>query len=297
MWRADDNADMIPQALPDVDIEGVRGRRGPALERYAQFSFAHGGDVHAVYHLGERSAPPILILPELAGFAPGQMLFAERLVDKGFQVYLPWLLGPLGQRAYLSNALRLCVSREFGRLRAGVTAPVTLWLRALVTHISAHNGRGGVAAIGMCLTGAFVIPLLLHPEVTAAVAAQPAVPLSLSFLALGLGGESRRQALNVARADIEQARDRLASGAARLLAVRCAADRVCPADKLLRLQAEFPVGLTLRTYGAADSRNALGDRPHATYTKEFRLAAGAGAEHWSRQAFADLVQFLRGGLA
>jgi len=286
----------VPIALPDVEIAGVAARRGPALDPYAQFSFASGTYAHAVYHTGRRCNPPLLILPELAGFAPGLMLLGERLVAAGFQVYLPWLIGPPGRRAPLANALRLCVSREFARLRSGVTAPVTLWLRSLITHISAHNGQGRVGAIGMCLTGAFVIPLILHPQVAVAVAAQPAVPLSWRYLALGRGGASKRRALNVAAMDIEAARTRLSGGMARMLAVRCAADRLCPPDKLERMQEAFPQGLTVKTYGESGSRNRLGERPHATYTKEFRLMPAGDAEHPARRAFEDLVAFLDSGL-
>ena len=54
---------------------------------------------------------------------------------------------------------------------------------------------------------------------------------------------------------------------------------------------EFPVGLDVREYGNADDRNRVGQRPHATYTKEYRIEPDAPAEHHSRQAFADLVAF------
>jgi hypothetical protein len=154
-----------PLALPDVTRDSVPVRRGPALAGYAQFSCTFGDATHTVYHAGLRSHPPVLILPEIAGLAPGYLLFAQRLVETGFQVYLPWLVGPFGRRAPLRNVLRLCVSREFARLRAGETAPVTVWLRALISHISQHNGEGNVGAIGMCLTGAFAIPMILHPKV------------------------------------------------------------------------------------------------------------------------------------
>jgi dienelactone hydrolase len=262
-----------------------------ALAGYAQFSFRSGDIVHAVYHAGDPGHPPLLLLPELAGVAPGLLLFAARLRAAGFQVYLPWLFGPLGRRAPLKNALRLCISREFAYLRAGVSAPITRWLRELAGEIGLRNGDCNVGAIGMCLTGGFAIPLILNRKVTAAVAAQPSVPLSLLFAATGLG--SGRGALNVSAEDIAAARTCLDTGAARLLAVRCRADRICPHEKLERLREEFPVGLETQEYGATQSRNALGDRPHALYTKEYRIAEEAPADHHSRQAFADLLRFLR----
>ena len=264
---------------------------GPPLEDYAQFRFTAGDFSHSVYHAGERQHPPLLLMPEIAGFSPGLLQFAARLQQARFQVYLPWLFGPFGQRTPIRNAMRLCISREFANLRAGIAAPVTTWLRALAAHISQHNGGGRVGAIGMCLTGAFAIPLVIDPQVVAAVAAQPSVPLSALFTMFGVKRSARMSELNVSDGDIAAARARLTSGAARILAVRNRADRICPREKLARMQHEFPVGLEVREYGEPDSRNSLGERPHATFTKEYRIAANPTDEHPSRRAFADLVAF------
>ncbi|MDE2051713.1 MAG: hypothetical protein KGJ72_11915, partial [Gammaproteobacteria bacterium] len=59
-----------------------------------------------------------------------------------------------------------------------------------------------------------------------------------------------------------------------------------------RLQREFPVGLEIREYAQVHDRNRLGERPHATFTKEYRLEPDAAADHYSRRAFTDLVAFL-----
>ncbi len=158
---------------------------GPALPGYAQFEFGSDGIAHRVYHAGSVDGMPVLLMQEIAGFAPGLLAFADRLVGAGFQVFLPWMFGAFGRRTPVTNVVRLCLSREFGHLRAGTSAPITRWLRALVTDISARNADGHVAAIGMCLTGAFAIPLLLHPKVTRAVAAQPSVPISMPHLLAG----------------------------------------------------------------------------------------------------------------
>jgi dienelactone hydrolase len=264
-----------------------------SLPGYERSRFTYDGASHDVYRAGSRQAPPLLLMHELPGVAPGLLLFAERLLAAGFQVHIPHLFGVVGQRQPLRNALRLCVSREFAYLRAGVSAPVTRWLRALVAQISADNAQSNVGVIGMCLTGAFVIPLILHPSVVAAVAAQPSVPLSALHLLTGWEGGEQAAALNVSAEDIAAARTRLQSGDSHLLAVRCRADRLCPAAKLQRLQQEFPVGLQRHDYGTEQQRNAIGARPHAIYTKEYRLADEADAQHPSRQAYADLLLFLR----
>ena len=266
--------------------------RGPTLQGYQQFYFHHQGIGHIVYHQGESAHPPLLLMSELAGFAPGLLMFAERLVQHGYQVYLPWMFGPFAKRAPLRNAIHLCISREFAYLKAGVSAPVTTWLRALSAHISHQNQNRSIGAIGMCLTGAFAIPLIIEPHVAAAVAAQPAAPMSLIYRVTGLR-TANLQALNISDADIEAARQRLRTGDAHLFACRFRADRICPAAKLDRLRQEFPVNLETHEYANERWRNAVGARPHATFTKEYRIAGDAESlDHPSRKAFADLLAFL-----
>ncbi len=277
--------------MPDGTAAGTEPVAGPTLGRFAQFSFAADGRAHPVYYAGDYRVPPLLLLPEIAGFSPGLHQFAQRLVDAGFRVHMPWLFGPFGKRAPLRNAIRLCVSREFAYLKAGTSSPVTTWLRALAAHISEHSGSPRIGAIGMCLTGAFAIPLIIDPRVVAAVAAQPSVPLSPLFLAFGTEREKRSSELNVSNSEIAAARARLDAGDAHLLAIRCRPDRVCPRAKIERLQREFPTGLEFREYAEADERNCLGERPHALFTREYRIAPNAPPDHYSRQAFADLVAF------
>jgi dienelactone hydrolase len=282
-------ADPVPDRMGPT---ATRRARGPSLEGFDQFFFEAGGLGHPVYYTGSRHDRALLVLPEIAGFSPGLVLLVERLARARFQVYVPWLFGPFGRRAPVRNALRLCVSREFANLREGVSAPIASWMRALASHVSEHNNGGRIGAIGMCLTGAFVIPLVIDPKVVAAVAAQPSAPLSLLHAAFGLrANERRRSALNISDATIAEARSRLSSGEAQILAMRCRADRVCPRDKIERLKREFPIGLQVREYGKPDDRNRLGERPHATLTKEYRLETDAPPDHHSRQAFADLVAF------
>ncbi len=284
-----------PVAIPIPDRRGAAAEnpaKGPPLEGFDQFFFEAQGMGHSVYYTGGRQHPALLVLPEIAGFSPGLLLLVERLARARFQVYVPWLFGPFGRRAPVRNALRLCVSREFAHLREGVSAPIASWLRALASHVSDHNNGGRIGAIGMCLTGAFAIPLVIDPTVAAAVAAQPSAPLSFLHAAFGLRTNERRLgALNISDADIADARSRLSSGEAQMLTMRCRADRICPRDKIERLQREFPIGLDVREYGQPDDRNRLGDRPHATLTKEYRLETDVPPEHHSRQAFADLIAF------
>ena len=74
-----------------------------------------------------------------------------------------------------------------------------------------------------------------------------------------------------------QARSRLRSADAELLALRGRADRICPHEKIERLQPALPLGL-------------LAARPHATDTREYRIAPSQAADHFARRALADLLQ-------
>jgi dienelactone hydrolase len=73
------------------------------IGRFEQFSFASGRLVHPVYYAGDRQAPPVLLLPEIAGFSPGLHMFADRLIDARFRVFVPWLFGPLGKRRHVAT--------------------------------------------------------------------------------------------------------------------------------------------------------------------------------------------------
>lgn len=272
-------------------MTGSSARHGPPLEGFDQFFFESEDIGHPVYCAGKKGDPVLLLMQEIAGLSPGLVLFAKRLVAAGFQVCIPWTFGPFGRRAPVRNVLRLCISREFANLREGVSAPIATWLRALAAHLSERNGGARIGAIGMCLTGAFAIPLVIEPGVAAAVAAQPSVPMSFLHLAFGIGDPRSLGGLNVSATTIAEARARLESGAAHMLAVRCRADRICPHAKLERLGREFPVGLEVREYGQPDDRNRVGDRPHATFTKEYRIEPDVAPDHHSRQALADLLAF------
>ncbi len=109
--------------MPRDEVEGARSAgRCAAMRRcrgFTPFTFAYADMTHSVFHAGSAGNPPLLLMPEIAGVSPGLVLFANRLVDAGYQIYVPWLFGPLGERAPVRNALKLCISREFANLSCG----------------------------------------------------------------------------------------------------------------------------------------------------------------------------------
>src|SRR5262245_34126968 len=212
-------------------------KEAAGLDGFTSYKWSHGDISHDVYVIGD--GRPVLVIHELPGMTTATTDFSRRLAGERFRVYLPHMFGKLLQSASLGNTLRLCISREFAGLAAGKSAPITNWLRALAQDISARNHNGRVGAIGMCLTGAFVIPLVIDPWVPAPVAAQPAVPFSIIYLKTGLGHGRWASQLNVSDADLAAAGRRLKADNLQLLALRFEEDRFCPRARFDRLRQAF----------------------------------------------------------
>jgi dienelactone hydrolase len=270
------------------------------LEGFTSYKWSNEKISHDVYVIGD--GPPVLVTHELSGMNATAVDFARRLAGEGFRVYLPHLFGKPLQAAAYSNSWRLCISREFGRLAAGKSAPITNWLRTLAQDMSTRHSNGRVGAIGMCLTGAFVIPLVIDPWVAAPVAAQPGVPFSTTYLYTGLGGHgSWASQLNVSDEDLAAAGRRLKADNMRLLALRFEEDRICPRARLDRLREAFGDNLEIEELGGASK--AKGFR-HATLTTEFDKAVAEYAklgqplppDHPVQQVLRRVVEFLRARL-
>lgn len=261
------------------------------LEDFTSYRWSHGNISHDVYVIGD--GPPVLVMHELPGLTAVVVDFARRLAGQGFRVYLPHLFGKSLQSASLSNSLRLCISREFARLAAGKSAPITDWLRALARDMSMRHGNGRVGAIGMCLTGAFVIPLVIDPWVAAPVAAQPAVPFSTIYVYTGLGHGRWASQLNVSDADLAAAGRRLKGDNMQMLALRFEEDRMCPRARLDRLREAFGDNLEIEELGGASKSQSP---RHATLTLEYVKARDAAPDHPVHQAFRRVVEFLRARL-
>ena len=234
---------------------------------YAERPFAHGGIEHPVYSKG--SGRPVLLLHELPGLAQPCLNFAERLLAAGYAVHVPLLVGNVLERAPLTNTRRLCISAEFARLQVGKSAPITEWLRALAADIVERQGGAKVGVIGMCLTGAFVIPLVLTPGVVAGVISQPAIPLNKFYLATGIqrGSEWRSQ-LNIHDDELRDAAACAKRDGKHLLIQRYVNDRLCPAQRVQRIAEAFGTAAKVHEYDEPSLlRRVL--NPHALLTEEY----------------------------
>lgn len=195
--------------------------------------FEHAGARREVFRAGQ--GPAVIVMTEVPGITPHVARFAQRVVDAGFTVFMPQLLGtpmrPVTPLAAAGSIARLCINREFRLLAAHQSSPIVDWLRALARHAHAQCGGPGVGAIGMCLTGNFALSMMLNAPVLAAVMAQPSLPAPLTA--------AMREALHASPAEIAAAHAKIDEQGARVLGLRFHRDPWCPPARFQRLSDEF----------------------------------------------------------
>jgi hypothetical protein len=181
-------------------------------------SHTHDGVTHATYRRG--SGPAVIVIHEIPGITPEVVTFAEEVVDAGFTVVMPSLFGtdgvPMTARSVAASIGRVCVSREFTKLRTGETTPVAGWLRSLARELHGELGGRGVGALGMCFTGGFALAMAVDPAVTAPVLCQPSTPFAV--------GRTRAADVNLSPGDLDVVKGRCAAGQ-QVLGVRYRDDR------------------------------------------------------------------------
>src|SRR5689334_7192053 len=124
------------------------------IDAQHRFMFSDEGIDHWVYRDG--NGPGVLILHELPGMTPKCIELAERVMNRGYTVYLPLFFGEPGDDSSFQGAIHvtaLCVRHEFECFATEKTSPVSKWLRALCRQMKQECGGAGVGAIGMCITG------------------------------------------------------------------------------------------------------------------------------------------------
>ncbi|HEY0215016.1 MAG TPA: dienelactone hydrolase family protein [Cellulomonas sp.] len=207
------------------------------------------GVVHPTYRRG--NGPGVVVIAEIPGITEDVVTFADEVVAQGFTVVLPHLFGQVPSAASfaagISTFARVCVSREFNKLRVGETSPVATWLRSLARTLHGELGGPGVGAVGMCFAGGFALAMMVDDSVAAPVLAQPSLPFPI--------GRARAADLNLSPEDLAVVKRRAADGCS-VLGVKYADD---PA-----VGTRFDT-LT-RELGDAFIRVELAGRKHSTLT-------------------------------
>lgn len=240
---------------------------------------------HRVYTRGMGRA--VVVLHEMPGLHPQVLAFADRLVSRGYRVYLPSFFGNDGDEvgSGIRLALRMgralmqaCVSRQFALLRDR-TSPAVAWLRRLSTKAHTECGGPGVGVIGMCITGGFALAMALEDAVIAPVLSQPSLPAAIPF---------RKRTLGIDRAELALVKQRAARGLD-VLGLRFSCDRLCPQARFDRLEDELGTHFTpIRIDSSPGNEANIGERAHSVLAVHLVDTPG----HPTRAALDRVLTFL-----
>lgn len=234
-----------------------------ALDGFDRTTFDADGRSRPVWRAGR--GPGVVVVHEVPGITPAVAHFARMLVEAGFTVAMPELVGEAGRAPsprYIAASLgRVCVSREMHCLALRRTSPVADWLRALARDLHRRCGGPGVGAVGMCFSGGFALAMAVDPAVVAPVISQPGLPFAVSpahARDLGLGPDDRDA---VAR--------RAAAGECEALALRFTHDRTVPPARFAALRELLGAAVTtVEIDSGPGNPNGLGRMAHSVLTEE-----------------------------
>jgi len=154
------------------------------------------------------SGPVVIVVHEIPGITPAVERFADDVVNAGFTVVMPNLVGTPGQEVsgkYIaSSMLKVCISKEFTNMALQKTSPIIAWLRALARSLHQEVGGKGVGAVGMCFSGGFALGMMVDDIMVAPVLSQPSMPFTV--------GKARGADLNLSPDDAVVVAQRAANG-------------------------------------------------------------------------------------
>lgn len=200
-------------------------------------------DVLAGWDLGEFTAadmtyptyrrgtgPGVIVIHEIPGITPLVAKFANEVVDAGFTVVMPSIVGTPGKPptgGYIAQSMtKVCIAKEFTTFALNQTSPIIAWLRALARSLHDEVGGPGVGAVGMCFSGGFALGMMVDDLMLAPVLSQPSLPFSI--------GKTRGADLNLSPDDAAAVAERAAEGC-QVLGLRFADDRLV-GDRFASLQ-------------------------------------------------------------
>lgn len=189
------------------------------LDGWEAGEFTAAGITRATYRRG--FGPGVIVIHEIPGITPLVAKFANEVVDRGFTVIMPSLVGTPGKppnNLYVMQQMaKVCVAREFTAFALNHTSPIISWLRALARNLHGEVGGAGVGAVGMCFTGGFALAMMVDEIMLAPVLSQPSMPFAL--------GRERSADLNLSPDDAAAIAERAADGC-QVLGLRFTGDRL-----------------------------------------------------------------------
>jgi dienelactone hydrolase len=189
------------------------------LDGWELDEFSAAGITHPIYRRGQ--GPAVIVIHEIPGITPLVARFANEVVERGFTVVMPSLVGTPGKEPSnvyaVQQMARVCVAREFTTFALNQTSPIIAWLRALARNIHQQVGGPGVGAVGMCFSGGFALGMMVDDIMLAPVLSQPSLPFPL--------GRARGADLNLSPDDVAAIAERAAAGC-QVLGLRFTGDKL-----------------------------------------------------------------------
>jgi dienelactone hydrolase len=199
--------------------EAVASDDAAVLDGWEPGEFTSADMTFPTYRRG--SGPGVVVIHEVPGITPLVARFADEVVDAGFTVVMPSLVGVPGKAPtagyMMQSMVRVCVAKEFTNLALNRTSPVIAWLRALARNLHDDVGGPGVGAVGMCFSGGFALGMMVDDLMLAPVLSQPSLPFAI--------GTARRADLNLSPDDAAAVAERAAEGC-QVLGLRFTGDRL-----------------------------------------------------------------------
>jgi dienelactone hydrolase len=188
-----------------------------------------------VFCLGK--GPGVVLMHELPGLTEYVANFGRAIAAEGYTIYMPVMFGiafPEGVGRSV-NALGVCINREFMLFSKRTSSPITDWLRALCSEVHERCGGPGVAAIGLCLSGGFVLSMMVDKSVIAPVMSEPSLPICLPRD----WQKASQAALGISPEELETAKQRSRAEDIPVIGLRFSNDWICPARRFETLEQQF----------------------------------------------------------
>lgn len=236
------------------------------LPGWEHSEFTAAGITHPVFRRG--TGPLVIVIHEIPGITPRVRRFAEEVVERGFTVAMPVLVGTPDRppsRGYLASTLaRVCISSEFTTWAVGRTSPIIGWLRALGRSLHAEVGGPGIGAVGMCFSGGFALGMMVDELMQAPVLSQPSLPMAM--------GAERAGDLSLSPDDLEAVVQRAANGC-EVLGLRFTGDRMVGTrfETLRRLLGDSFIAIELPSAAPSDHSVLTEQRDDASVEEVLRF--------------------------
>lgn len=236
------------------------------LPGWEHSEFTAAGITHPVFRRG--AGPLVIVIHEIPGITPRVRRFAEEVVERGFTVAMPVLVGTPDRppsRGYLASTLaRVCISSEFTTWAVGRTSPIIGWLRALGRSLHAEVGGPGIGAVGMCFSGGFALGMMVDELMQAPVLSQPSLPMAM--------GAERAGDLSLSPDDLEAVVQRAANGC-EVLGLRFTGDRMVGTrfETLRRLLGDSFIAIELPSAAPSDHSVLTEQRDDASVEEVLRF--------------------------